>query len=84
MFLILFWVNYKLWKFQVIKGITDGGADFCFECVGDSDMLTTALESCCDVILYTLKNQILIIKILCIILQFHYVSLFCNRDGVWL
>ncbi|GAU28417.1 hypothetical protein TSUD_54690 [Trifolium subterraneum] len=33
---------------QVIKGITDGGADFCFECVGDSDMLTTALESCCD------------------------------------
>ncbi|CAI8603938.1 unnamed protein product [Vicia faba] len=33
---------------QVIKRITDGGADFCFECVGDTDMITTALQSCCD------------------------------------
>ncbi|XP_015966096.1 alcohol dehydrogenase-like 6 isoform X1 [Arachis duranensis] len=33
---------------QVIKRITDGGADFSFECVGDTDMITTALQSCCD------------------------------------
>ncbi|XP_004512682.1 alcohol dehydrogenase-like 6 [Cicer arietinum] len=33
---------------QVIKSITDGGADFSFECVGDTDMITTALQSCCD------------------------------------
>ena len=39
-------------NFQVIKCITDGRADFSFECVGDTDMITTALQSCCDVILY--------------------------------
>ncbi|XLU20394.1 hypothetical protein S245_056460, partial [Arachis hypogaea] len=33
---------------QVIKRITDGGTDFSFECVGDTDMITTALQSCCD------------------------------------
>ncbi|XP_045801159.1 alcohol dehydrogenase-like 6 isoform X1 [Trifolium pratense] len=33
---------------QVIRHITDGGADFCFDCVGDTDIITTALESCCD------------------------------------
>ncbi|KAF7813399.1 alcohol dehydrogenase-like 6 [Senna tora] len=33
---------------QVIKRITDGGADFSFECIGDTDMITTALQSCCD------------------------------------
>lgn len=30
-------------NFQVIKCITDGRADFSFECVGDTDMITTAL-----------------------------------------
>ncbi|PKI75548.1 hypothetical protein CRG98_004084 [Punica granatum] len=33
---------------QVIKKITDGGADYCFECVGDTGTVTTALQSCCD------------------------------------
>ncbi|PNX64537.1 alcohol dehydrogenase 6-like protein, partial [Trifolium pratense] len=44
---------------QVIKGITDGGADFCFECVGDSDMLTTALESWmgCDCSAWCAKGE---------------------------
>ncbi|CAI0400185.1 unnamed protein product [Linum tenue] len=35
---------------QVIKRITDGGADYSFECIGDTGMITTALQSCCDVI----------------------------------
>ncbi|CAK9156373.1 unnamed protein product, partial [Ilex paraguariensis] len=33
---------------QVIKRITDGGADYSFECIGDTTMITTALQSCCD------------------------------------
>lgn len=35
---------------QVIKRITGGGADYSFECIGDTGMITTALQSCCDVI----------------------------------
>lgn len=35
--------------YQVIKRITGGGADYSFECVGDTEMITTALQSCCDV-----------------------------------
>lgn len=38
-----------LFPFQVIKRMTDGGADFSFECIGDTEMVTTALQSCCDV-----------------------------------
>lgn len=38
-----------LLTFQVIKRITDGGADYSFECIGDTGMITTALQSCCDV-----------------------------------
>ncbi|KVH87964.1 Alcohol dehydrogenase, C-terminal [Cynara cardunculus var. scolymus] len=33
---------------QVIKRLTDGGADYCFECIGDTEMINTALHSCCD------------------------------------
>ncbi|XP_076883724.1 alcohol dehydrogenase-like 6 [Bidens hawaiensis] len=33
---------------QVIKQMTDGGADYSFECIGDTEMITTALQSCCD------------------------------------
>ncbi|KAJ7975487.1 Alcohol dehydrogenase-like [Quillaja saponaria] len=33
---------------QVINRITDGGADYSFECIGDTEMITTALQSCCD------------------------------------
>ncbi|CAN4100577.1 unnamed protein product [Withania somnifera] len=33
---------------QVIKRITDGGADYSFECIGDTGMVTTALQSCCE------------------------------------
>ncbi|KAF5468724.1 hypothetical protein F2P56_012858 [Juglans regia] len=33
---------------QVIKHITGGGADYSFECIGDTGMITTALQSCCD------------------------------------
>ncbi|KAM0949854.1 putative alcohol dehydrogenase [Dioscorea sansibarensis] len=34
--------------FQVIKRMTDGGADFSFECVGDTEVVSTALKSCSD------------------------------------
>ncbi|KAL6281804.1 hypothetical protein ACE6H2_018685 [Prunus campanulata] len=33
---------------QVIKNLTDGGADYSFECIGDTGMVTTALMACCD------------------------------------
>ncbi|XP_030472358.2 alcohol dehydrogenase-like 6 [Syzygium oleosum] len=33
---------------EVIKRITDGGADYSFECAGDTRATTTALQSCCD------------------------------------
>ncbi|KAH0900075.1 hypothetical protein HID58_049643, partial [Brassica napus] len=33
---------------QVIKRMTGGGADFSFECVGDTGVATTALQSCSD------------------------------------
>ncbi|KAF6153396.1 hypothetical protein GIB67_003586 [Kingdonia uniflora] len=33
---------------EVIKHITDGRADYSFECIGDTDMVTTALQSGCD------------------------------------
>ncbi|KAM7479555.1 hypothetical protein LguiA_027768 [Lonicera macranthoides] len=33
---------------QVIKRITNGGADYSFECIGDTGMINTALQSCCD------------------------------------
>lgn len=36
--------------FQVIKHLTGGGADYAFECIGDTGMVTTALQACCDVI----------------------------------
>ncbi|KAL2930428.1 Alcohol dehydrogenase-like 6 [Bienertia sinuspersici] len=32
----------------VIKSITSGGADYAFECVGDTGLITTALQSCSD------------------------------------
>ncbi|KAG0474868.1 hypothetical protein HPP92_014554 [Vanilla planifolia] len=31
---------------QVIKRMTDGGADYSFECIGDTGAVTTALQSC--------------------------------------
>ncbi|KAD4180276.1 hypothetical protein E3N88_28867 [Mikania micrantha] len=34
---------------QIIKRMTDGGVDYSFECIGDTEMVTTALQSCCDV-----------------------------------
>ncbi|XP_070679976.1 alcohol dehydrogenase-like 6 isoform X1 [Malus domestica] len=33
---------------QVIKHLTGGGADYSFECIGDTGMVTTALQACCD------------------------------------
>ncbi|KAL8464873.1 hypothetical protein ACS0TY_034380 [Phlomoides rotata] len=33
---------------QVINHMTDGGADYAFECAGDTGMVTTALQSCCS------------------------------------
>lgn len=33
---------------QVIKGLTNGGADYSFECIGDTVMVSSALQSCCD------------------------------------
>jgi len=34
--------------------MTGGGADFSFECVGDTGIATTALQSCSDVRFYVL------------------------------
>ncbi|KAD3640191.1 hypothetical protein E3N88_29414 [Mikania micrantha] len=34
--------------FQIIKRMTDGGVDYSFECIGDTEMVTTALQSSCD------------------------------------
>ncbi|XLR61396.1 hypothetical protein S83_012068, partial [Arachis hypogaea] len=48
---------------QVIKRTTDGGADFSFECVGDTDMITTALHSCCDVILIVAKTLLQCVEV---------------------
>ncbi|MQL93784.1 hypothetical protein Taro_026440 [Colocasia esculenta] len=33
---------------QVVKRMTDGGADYAFECIGDTSMISAALQSCCD------------------------------------
>ncbi|KAM0905834.1 hypothetical protein ACQ4PT_017128 [Festuca glaucescens] len=33
---------------QVVKRLTDGGADYPFECVGDTGVISTALQSCSD------------------------------------
>ncbi|XP_038992581.1 alcohol dehydrogenase-like 6 [Hibiscus syriacus] len=33
---------------QVIKRISGGGTDYSFECIGNTGMVTTALQSCCD------------------------------------
>ncbi|XP_048445938.1 alcohol dehydrogenase-like 6 isoform X5 [Pyrus x bretschneideri] len=33
---------------QVIKHLTGGGADYSFECIGDTGMVTTALQACRD------------------------------------
>ncbi|KAL6178333.1 hypothetical protein ACLB2K_049851 [Fragaria x ananassa] len=33
---------------QVIKDLTGGGADYAFECIGDTGTVTTALQACCD------------------------------------
>ncbi|XP_073036084.1 alcohol dehydrogenase-like 6 [Primulina eburnea] len=33
---------------QVIHQMTDGGADYAFECVGDTGLIATALQSCCS------------------------------------
>ncbi|KAG9442002.1 hypothetical protein H6P81_017856 [Aristolochia fimbriata] len=33
---------------QIIKRITGGGADYCFECIGDTEMVSTALQSSSD------------------------------------
>lgn len=33
---------------QVIKRLTDGGADYSFECIGDTEAISTALQSCSD------------------------------------
>lgn len=47
---------YKLrihFSLQVINRLTGGGADYAFECIGDTGMVTTALQSCCDVSMKT-------------------------------
>lgn len=41
--------HYLTYFFQVVKRITDGGADYSFECVGETAVINTALQSCCDV-----------------------------------
>ncbi|KAL7598890.1 hypothetical protein Lser_V15G22449 [Lactuca serriola] len=33
---------------QAIKRLTDGGVEYSFECIGDTEMINTALHSCCD------------------------------------
>lgn len=43
--------------------MTGGGADFSFECVGDTGMATTALQSCSDVsfLFYLLSHLVCIL-----------------------
>nr|KAJ0205487.1 hypothetical protein LSAT_V11C500247330 [Lactuca sativa] len=33
---------------QGIKRLTDGGVEYSFECIGDTEMINTTLHSCCD------------------------------------
>nr|ABR17509.1 unknown [Picea sitchensis] len=40
--------DYKQPTQEVVKEITTGGADYCFECVGNVELMRAALESCCD------------------------------------
>lgn len=59
--------------------MTDGGADYSFECVGDTGVVSTALQSCSDVI-YLLTYLYIHITVhiyfsshfVCIHLQFTY------------
>lgn len=37
---------------QVIKEMTDGGADYCFECVGVASLVYEAYASCRKVLLF--------------------------------
>lgn len=48
-------------NFQVIKRLTNGGADYSFECIGDTGMISTALQSCCDVISFPLACLLLLL-----------------------
>ncbi|XLU71125.1 hypothetical protein S245_030178, partial [Arachis hypogaea] len=49
-------VDPNSYQEPIAQRITDGGEDFSFECVGDTNMITTALQSCCDVILIVAKT----------------------------
>jgi len=40
--------DYKQPTQEVVKEITTGGADYCFECVGNVELMRAAIESCCD------------------------------------
>ena len=35
---------------QVIKDLTDGGADYCFECIGLASVMQEAFSSCREVL----------------------------------
>jgi len=47
--------------------MTGGGADFSFECVGDTGIATTALQSCSDVRFYVLFAHLVCILLHCIV-----------------
>jgi len=34
---------------QIIRQMTSGGADYAFECVGSTEVVTSAIQSCCEV-----------------------------------
>ncbi|KAL5993372.1 hypothetical protein ACLOJK_014296 [Asimina triloba] len=61
---------------QVIRRVTDGGADYCFECIGDTEMITTALQSCCDG--WGLTVTLGVPKIIPLF-SAHYALLLCGR-----
>lgn len=63
--------------------MTDGGADYSFECVGDTGMVTTALQSCCDVIPEILPPMFLCKDDLYVNIDFGFSSFPDSlRDGV--
>lgn len=82
------WFLKTMWLlfFQVVKRITDGGADYSFECVGETAVINTALQSCCDVIINIPSSFVYIKENFLIVLPILSFFLIPNvyRAGVWL
>lgn len=69
--------------FKVVKRITGGGADYSFECIGDTGMVTAALQSCCDVspVIFLLISFMNSIHQSLVTTSFFSVLSYFHRDG---